>query len=240
MVPQAAARFAELVRDVSWITDVWITGSVASGDYRPGRSDIDLVALTARALTPAELEQLTAWHREIDRFPGPDRNLGCAYLTATGLADSTTRWPTWSHGAWSHRRFSQMARAELGTAAVTLKGRNASAVCATPTEQDVRTAVEAELAEYWTYALRHPWLFRDQDFCDLALLSMARARLAVRTGRLVTKSIAMAHLNGPATVRCAVRSRRDGTAVKSNPFVLASVAYADVRHTVRAAGVTPC
>jgi hypothetical protein len=42
------------------VTAFWITGSAASGDLRPGRSDVDVVAATSRVPTLADLEDPAA------------------------------------------------------------------------------------------------------------------------------------------------------------------------------------
>src|SRR4051812_5608159 len=45
-----------------FVTVLWVTGSAASGDWRPGRSDVDFVAATARVPELADLEALAALH----------------------------------------------------------------------------------------------------------------------------------------------------------------------------------
>ncbi|HST67943.1 MAG TPA: nucleotidyltransferase domain-containing protein [Mycobacteriales bacterium] len=45
-----------------FVTALWVTGSAASGDWRPGRSDVDFVAATSRVPELADLEALAALH----------------------------------------------------------------------------------------------------------------------------------------------------------------------------------
>ena len=45
-----------------FVTALWVTGSAASGDWRPDRSDVDFVAATERVSTLADLEALAALH----------------------------------------------------------------------------------------------------------------------------------------------------------------------------------
>lgn len=45
-----------------FVTTLWVTGSAASGDWRPGRSDVDFVAATSRVPELADLEVLAALH----------------------------------------------------------------------------------------------------------------------------------------------------------------------------------
>ena len=45
-----------------FVTALWVTGSAASGDWRPDRSDVDFVAATNRVPTLADVEALAALH----------------------------------------------------------------------------------------------------------------------------------------------------------------------------------
>jgi hypothetical protein len=67
------------------IRGLYLTGSVALDDYRPGRSDIDFVAVSDTALEPSELEMLRYVHTELGRIlPAP--KLDGVYLTWSSLA----------------------------------------------------------------------------------------------------------------------------------------------------------
>jgi Nucleotidyltransferase domain len=45
-----------------FVTALWVTGSAASGDWRPDRSDVDFVAATSRVPDLTDLEALAALH----------------------------------------------------------------------------------------------------------------------------------------------------------------------------------
>jgi Domain of unknown function (DUF4111)/Nucleotidyltransferase domain len=51
----------------SRVSGLYLVGSLALDDYRPGQSDIDFVTVTDRAFTPSELTQLGQIHRELRR-----------------------------------------------------------------------------------------------------------------------------------------------------------------------------
>lgn len=62
------------------ISGLYLVGSLALNDYRPGQSDIDFVAVTDTTLTPGELEQLRRLHDELRRaMPRP--RLDGVYVT---------------------------------------------------------------------------------------------------------------------------------------------------------------
>jgi predicted nucleotidyltransferase len=68
------------------LTGLYLYGSVVSGDFIPGISDLDLLAVTRRDITLADLAQLEAIHAAIvrDRPEWEDR-IEVAYLSAEGL-----------------------------------------------------------------------------------------------------------------------------------------------------------
>jgi len=46
-VPPVVRHLADRLDGLGWVTDLLVAGSLAAGDYVPGVSDIDLVALTS-------------------------------------------------------------------------------------------------------------------------------------------------------------------------------------------------
>jgi hypothetical protein len=44
-VPPAVSELAVGLAGLGWVRDVWVAGSLATGDYVPGVSDLDLVAV---------------------------------------------------------------------------------------------------------------------------------------------------------------------------------------------------
>jgi hypothetical protein len=85
------SAYARLVDDQlpGRIRGLYLTGSLALGDYRSGRSDIDFVAVSDTALAGSELETLRRVHTELRRtLPGPKSRpeLDGVYLTWPALA----------------------------------------------------------------------------------------------------------------------------------------------------------
>jgi hypothetical protein len=66
---------------------------------------------------------------------------------------------------------------------------------------------------------------------DLGLTAMARARHAVATGELLTKTAAIEQARAPAWLRADLRARRRGESAKSPRWRAAYVAWRDVRRT---------
>jgi predicted nucleotidyltransferase len=59
-------QFIGAVRPVVPVISAWAHGSLAAGDYQPGRSDLDLIAVLGRSCTAAEEQQL----RHVHERPG--------------------------------------------------------------------------------------------------------------------------------------------------------------------------
>ena len=233
-LPLASALAARLT-ELPWVSALWVAGSLATGDYVPGVSDLDLVAVTAGAVTEERAARLVSIHRELDAGAASGADLGCVYVDAGRLSDPAVLHPTWTHGALVHRILSAVTRAELVRHGFALIGRPPAEVLAPVTDDDVRAAARAELCGYWAWAARRPWMWLSPVIADLGLTSMARGRHALATGTLLTKSEAVEQAHAPAWLVDQLRARRRGESVASLRLRTAWVAWRDARRTVRSA-----
>jgi len=71
------------------LTGSYLVGSVALGDYQPGPSDVDLVAVTDTSLAPTELQTLKKIHTDLKRIPGLPA-LDAVYITWPQLKSAPT------------------------------------------------------------------------------------------------------------------------------------------------------
>jgi len=230
--PTVVDEFARLSAALGWVSDVFVAGSLATGDYVPGTSDLDLVALVDGPVDPARLAAIASVHRLLDDGTGSGLNLGCVYVDGATLADPGARHPTWTHGLLVHRILSGITRAELVRHGYALFGRAPGEVFPAMTDDDVREAARAELTGYWTWAARRPWLWVDTAMADLGLTSMARGRHAMTHGELLTKSRAIERAEAPPWLLDQVRARRRGEDVASPRLRTAFIAWRDARRTV--------
>src|SRR5205809_8087961 len=97
--PPAVLEFGTRLEAQGWVSDLLVAGSLATGDYVPGVSDLDLVALTGGPVGRARQEMLTSLHRELDRGAAHGLDFGCVYVDAGRLADLGALHPTWTHGS---------------------------------------------------------------------------------------------------------------------------------------------
>lgn len=230
--PPAVREFGEKVAALGWVTDLLVAGSLATGDYVPGVSDLDLVAVTDGPVEAGRQAELATVHRRLDTGTGSGLDLGCVYVDVATLCDVRMRHPTWTHGQLVARILSGITRAELVRHGYPVFGRAPRDVLPPMSDDDVRAAARAELTGYWAWAARRPWLWLDPGLADLGLTSMARGRYALRTGALLTKTRAISEAAAPAWLIDQVRARRRGVAVPSPRIRTAVIAWRDARRTV--------
>jgi hypothetical protein len=198
------------------VQGLYLGGSVASGDYRPGVSDIDAVALVDRPPGPAARRHLTDTHQRLGREVAGAADLHCAYVSRRHVGDGAYRHWTWAFDELFRRPFSGIARAELLADPVVVHGPAPSRWLPAMSVEDVRDAARAELSGYWTGALRRRAIWQQDVYVDHGVTTVARADLTIRDGRLVTKTEAithLAHLGLPAEILDGVTRRREGDEV---------------------------
>jgi hypothetical protein len=233
--PDAVDRFGTALATLGWISDLLVAGSLATGDYVPEVSDLDLVAIADGPVGPARQATLAELHRHVDDSR-PGSALGCVYVDAAQIPDRQARHPTWTHGQLVQRILSGITRAELVRHGYAVFGRAPRDVFPAMSDDDVRAAAGAELGGYWAWATRRPWLWLDPGLADLGLTSMARGRYALENGELLDKTRAIEQTGAPAWLIEQMRARRRGEDVRSPRLRTGLIAWRDARRTVARAG----
>lgn len=231
----AIAELGARLQPLGWVTDLFVAGSAATGDYVPGVSDLDLVALTAGPVDRARQAVLSGIHRTLGQGSAAGAQLGCVYVDGETLSDDRAVHPTWTHGSMVSRILSGVTRAELVRHGYAVFGRCPQAVLPPVADDDVRRAARDELTGYWSRAAARPWWWLNPVMIDLGLTSMARGRHAMATGTLLTKSDAIEAARAPAWLVDQVRARRRGEQVSSPRLRGAWYAWRDAVHTTAAA-----
>jgi hypothetical protein len=229
--PAAVDEFGAALAGLGWITDLHVAGSLATGDYVPQVSDLDLVAVADGPVDPVRQTTLAHLHRQIDRA-APGLALGCVYVDAARIPARQARHPTWTHGRLVQRILSGITRAELVRHGYALFGRAPRDVFPAMTDDDVRTAAAAELTGYWAWATRRPWLWLNSDLAELGLTSMARGRYAMDNGELLDKTRAVELADAPGWLVGQLRARRRGEKVRLPRVRAGLIAWRDARRTV--------
>jgi Nucleotidyltransferase domain len=194
---------------------LYVGGSIASSDYRPGVSDIDAVALVDRPPRPAAREELIALHNRLAER-GHGKALHCVYVPLTDAVDPSRKHWTWAFGELFRRPLSRIARAELLADPVVIFGPRPQSWLPPMSDVELRDAAREQLAGYWTRALRKRAIWHRDVYVDLGLTVWARAEATITEGRLITKSEAIARMRErgvPGEIVDQVASRRAGVNV---------------------------
>ncbi|MGV9312669.1 nucleotidyltransferase domain-containing protein [Streptomyces sp. NPDC003691] len=206
------SRFTEELRSVVRPVAVWAHGSVAAGtDYRPGRSDLDLIAVVERPCTRQEERRLAAFHRGLEGAGPVAEKLHCSYVAVTELADPRHEHLTWAHRELFRRPVTPVTRSELHRFGLVLDGLPPTGLLPEVTERQLREFIVRDLTEYWLPHLDDEKLFHADIWVDFGMLTLARAVVTLRDGRLISKAEALgvlARLGAPAAVVADVRRRR--------------------------------
>jgi hypothetical protein len=198
-LPDSAAAVvqecAKRVRPIAGVAGFYAGGSLATGDYHPGISDLDLVAVVEVALTAEQESSLADVHRELMRCRSEAAKLHCFYVPLPDAADVAQPHVNWAHGELYRRPLSGVARAELLRHGLTVHGPPPDELLPPVTDAELADAARAELTGYWSSALekRHLWL--EDLYVDLGLTTLARVEATLTEGRLITKTEAIARLD---------------------------------------------
>jgi len=207
-VAPVVPRFAEAVRAVAGVTAFYAGGSIGSRDYRPGISDLDLVAIVGGPLPRAARQRLSAIHRTIGAS-----KLHCAYVPGTDISDISRKHVTWAHERLFRRPLSGISRAELHQFGVTVYGPAPEELVPPVERTTLAEAARDELRGYWTGAVRRAKVWRTDLHVDLGLTTVSRAGVTIAEGRLITKREAIDRLPSlgvPEALTDEIRRRRAG------------------------------
>jgi hypothetical protein len=204
-------RFVSEIRPAVPTVAVWAHGSLALGDFQPGRSDLDLVAVVEVPLDSEQRDRLAGIHqRLVDEEPAAVE-LHCSYMVRTALSEAETGHVTWAHSMLLERPVTPVTRRELLDGGLILHGPAPTELLPPLAPGQLEDFIRRDLAEFWLPATRRPRLWMRDIWVDLGLLVLARAAVTLRDGRLITKGEALAELlelGAPADVVRDIHERR--------------------------------
>jgi hypothetical protein len=213
-------RFVGAVQPVLPLVSVWAHGSLAGGDYQPGRSDLDLIAIVGRPCAAAEEEQLGQVHKCLGSAITLAARLHCSYCAAGELDDPARLHLTWAHEEFMRRPVTPVTRRELHDFGLVLYGEAPAALLPPVTGDQLAAFVVRDLESFWRPSLDHPEVWDRDIWVDLGLLTLARATVTLRDGKLITKAQALGvltELGAPAEVVDDIRQRRYGNPGPASP-----------------------
>ena len=204
-------RFTADVSGVVPLVALWAHGSLALGDFQPGRSDLDLVALTRTTLTREQEQDLERMHETLHSQERLADKLHCVYVDRAELDDAGHRHPTWAHGELFERTVSPVTRRELCQGGLCLLGPAPATMVPPVSDQELTDYIRGDLRDFWYPSTARADLWLRDIWVDLGLLTFARATVTLREGRLITKREALevlTSLDAPSDVVRDIYQRR--------------------------------
>ena len=135
------------------VAGVYLTGSVALDDYRHGHSDLDILTLTTRPLTEAELDALEALHKELE--DGTQPHTDAVYVPREHVGglppEDAAGHGLVVDGEFQRRGYGQalVLWATLAQSGVTVRGPAADTLGAAPDRAELIAWNRGNLEEYW-------------------------------------------------------------------------------------------
>lgn len=217
---------------------LYLYGSLATGGFTPGRSDIDFLVVTGKPVSSAQIAGLEATHRRLWASGDPwAAKLEGAYLPIHSLRRPEHSGP--SVPSVNEGRFYQAAlgidwviqRRVLREAEAVVEGPSLREWIDPVSDDELRSAVRALLGAWWEPMLRDPSRLGHAGYPAYAVLSMCRALRLMEGGGVVSKDEAARWALGAlpqewsALIRDASRWR-DGSPDGSVEQVRAFIRYA--------------
>ncbi|SEM60440.1 nucleotidyltransferase domain-containing protein [Nonomuraea pusilla] len=205
------SRFLDGLKPAVPLVALWAHGSLALGDYRPGRSDLDLIAVLETPVTMDQWRRLKRLHRSLD--PPLAERLHCSYLAREELAGLGAEHVTWAHERLFRRPVTAVTRRELHLGGLELYGPPPAALLPPVTDDELAAFVRSDLRDFWLAHTRARRYWLREIWVDLGMVTVARAAVTLRDGRLITKREALdvlPELDAPEVVVADVRARRYG------------------------------
>jgi hypothetical protein len=212
-VNELVARLHDGVTDAlgDRLVGLYLSGSLAAGDFDPSSSDIDFLAAVTEELPPDRVDALGTVHAVLAASGLPfAHHLEGSYVPLGALrrydpanAHHPTVGADWPFGVHQHGYDGVFNRAILRDRGVVVLGPDPATLIDPIGPEELRDAVRALLRDFWAIQDEHSDWLRPRSYQAFAALSMCRALYTIEHGELATKPVAAAwargHLDPPWT-----------------------------------------
>jgi len=183
------------------LVGAYLRGSLATGDFIPDSSDLDVLVVTERPVNDAEFASLAALHAQVAALPNPYANrMEIAYIERGALRrfEPGLRHPTLGQGeplVWSeHRSNWSLERWTVREHGIALFGPDPQTLIDPVSSRDLRAAVRARLRDWadWASQPEDPDWSLGRGHKAYVVETMCRALYTIACGELPSKRRAVA------------------------------------------------
>lgn len=187
-----------------FVTALWVTGSAASGDWRPAVSDVDFVAARSRVPDLTDVEALAALHAG-----GGETHYDGVYVAAADLAAPPSAEEPAAHvvngefGTGACGYCTPVTWLELRQDGIAVRGPAPATVVAAPDPAALRGWLLGNLRGYWSGEAAHVGRVAAGRAAGAAIggepvvwmtLGAARLHATLATGRVISKTATGSHV----------------------------------------------
>ena len=176
---------------------LYLYGSLASGDFDPGRSDVDFVIITDGNFPDGTVQALDAMHARIAASGLKwAAKLEGAYVPLNTLrrhAPDGRPCPTLNEGRFYSATLGSdwvIQRHIIRECGIVVAGPEPRPLIDPVQPDDLRWAVQAILREWWAPMLTNPAWVRGREYQAFAVQTMCRALYTLEHGEIVSKPAA--------------------------------------------------
>ena len=178
-------------------TGLIVHGSLASGDFDPARSDVDVLIVTADALPDELLPRLAALHTRLAREYKWASHMEVSYIPRQALRRHAP--PDVYHPALridgtfavdGHGSEWVIQRWVIREKGIVMAGPDPRDLIDPVSPDDLRQAQLELLHAWWAPQLEDPFRIRDSEYQAYAVLTMCRALYTLEHGTIATKPAA--------------------------------------------------
>jgi predicted nucleotidyltransferase len=194
-------RLLEGVRDAlgEQFVGMYLYGSIATGDFRPGMSDIDFLVAVQDELSPRLLTALRRLHARLAAGPSPwAQELEGSYIPVGALRRydaSNAIHPRVERGGGllevrGHGCDWVIQRLILRERGVVLSGPPPADLIDPVSVGEFRDALRQLMREWWAPMCAEPFRLRGRGYRAYAVLTMCRVLYSLESGTVVSKPVA--------------------------------------------------
>jgi len=185
---------AETILGDAWV-GLYLSGSLAAGEFDPQRSDIDFVIITAGELSPAQVQSIAALHTQLlDRHPAWGIKLEGPYIPLLALRrydPAPAYFPCartgGSFGVDQQGIDGIIQRAILREHGLAIAGPAPRELVDLVPPDDLRRASADILQTWWLLQLHDPHRLMEREYQAYAVLTMCRILYTLAFGEVVPK-----------------------------------------------------